>query len=296
MGGARHMAQRPRRRRWPVLVACVLAVALAGGVLLAMRMQASGNGNKADEMPSEAADVRRDQGQPNATAEQRPDPQSVQPRKTELATLLAEGRVDSIRLVGDSITAGYGTDGYVDPDLAGEGDVIYDDGEGTVHRETSSEAQSWANEFRSYASEHGVSRFVNAGINGAFMAGLAERPQAWLGEGADVIFVALGTNDAGYYGPEEYRDASERALAAAADACKILVVVSPVSDLRPEPMLVEPAGSLGDILHQICEARGYLFVDARDAVAPEQFSEDGLHPTTDGSLAIWACICDTLDL
>lgn len=276
---------------------CVAVVLLvAGGVVFILTHgQAGERDAQYDAAPADSARAQAGQDETNAT-ESTNLSQLEDERKTELATLLAQGKIDTIRLVGDSITAGFGTDDYVDPDMAGVGDVIYDDGEGTVHRETSPSAQSWANAFRAYASEHGVSRFVNAGINGAFMACLAEHPRAWLGEGADVVFVALGTNDAGYYGPDEYRETSERALAAAADACRILVVVSPVSDLRPESMLVEPAGSLGDILREVCDDHGYLFVDARDAVAPEQFNEDGLHPTTEGSLAIWSCLRQALDL
>lgn len=215
---------------------------------------------------------------------------------SELARMFQDGEVHSIRLVGDSITAGYGTDGYNGPDVTGEGRVIYDDGEGDVHYETSEAAVCWANEFRAYASERGVTDFVNAGINGAFMSRLAEHPDAWLGEGADVVFVALGTNDAGYYGPEEYRAYAEAGLGAAADKSKLVVVLSPVSDLRPESQLVEPAASLVDVLREICDEHGYVLVNLGDAVAPEQFNADGLHPTSEGSLAIWECIQTTLGL
>ena len=210
--------------------------------------------------------------------------------------MLDSGNISSIHLVGDSITAGFGTDGYEDPDLVGQGTVIYDDGAGNVHYETSASAQSWANAFRLYASEHGVSKFVNAGINGAFMQELADNPDAWLADGADVTVVALGTNDAGYYGPQEFRAAAETALAAAASKSKLVVVLSPVDDLRPESQLVEPAAALGDVLHALCDQHGYVFVDTRNAVTPEMFCPDGLHPNTQGSLAIWDCLRTTLGL
>ncbi|MDO4538586.1 MAG: SGNH/GDSL hydrolase family protein, partial [Coriobacteriales bacterium] len=174
--------------------------------------------------------------------------------------------------------------------------LIYDDGTGKERYETSTEAVCWANAFRSWAAERGVQSFVNAGINGAFMVELAQNPDAWIREGADVIFVALGTNDAGYYGPEEYREAARTGLAAAAQKAQVVVAVSPVSDLREESMLVEPAASLGTILREVCEEGGYLFVDASGAVTPEQFCADGLHPNSEGSLAIWACIQSALGL
>lgn len=213
-----------------------------------------------------------------------------------LSQLFSTGSVHSVRLVGDSITAGFLTDGYADGDLTQTGAVVYDDGAGDVHFESGHDAVCWANAFRSYAAEHGVSDFVNAGINGAFMDRLSQNPSAWLGNGADVVFVALGTNDAGYYGTEEFRANAAKGLAAAADASKVLVVVSPVSDLRPQSNLVVPPWQLGEVLRQICEENGYVFVDASRAVAPDQFNVDGLHPNSEGSLAIWQCVRDSLGL
>lgn len=290
----RHMAagQRPHAR-WPYALAALLVCAVIGLTVWVLRPTPIGDakteaGTVPVETKPEEGAMSEGATTEGTTAEEAP--------KTELAKRFGAGEVASVRLVGDSITAGYGTDGYTDPNLAGEGAVIYDDGAGTRYYETPEEADCWANAFRSYAREHGVSSFVNAGINGAFMAELAQNPDAWLADGADLVVVALGTNDAGYYGPEEYRSYATTALEAAANKSSLLVVVSPVSDLRPEWQLVEPAASLGDVLREICDEHGYLFVDARDAVAPEQFCDDGLHPSTDGSLAIWRCVKETLGL
>lgn len=247
--------------------------------------EAPASGTMASADPAEAPD--------SAPA---PDVAGFPEAATGLGAMFSSGQVASVRLIGDSITAGYGTDGWENPDDAGVGTVIFDDGAGTVHYESTPAANSWANAFRAYASDHGCLQFVNAGICGEFMETFGQNPDAWMGDGADVIFVALGTNDAGYYGPGEFEEAARAGLAAASQRCKVLVVVSPVSDLRPESMLVEPAASLGDVLRPICEENGYLFVDARDAVAPEQFCDDGLHPNSEGSLALWDCIRTTLGL
>lgn len=282
------------QRRWPVVLGIVLVVGIVVAVVVMLTCP------PVRQSPAQAT------AEPTAQQEQTTQPeQATEPKEpdveqttyqTELAAQFAAGEVRSVRLVGDSITAGYGTDGYENPDITGEGLVIYDDGAGLQHHQVTESADSWANAFRAWATERGVEDFVNAGINGAFMMELAADPDAWLADGADVIFVALGTNDAGYYGPGEYADAARTALEAAAQKCQTLVVVSPVADLRPESMLVEPAVSLADELRPICEECGYLFVDASEAVSPEQFCDDGLHPNTDGSLAIWACIRDTLGL
>lgn len=286
----RHMAPGRRHARWLWVVGVLAVIAAIAGLLVWHPWLPSAK-STATEPTREQEPVQEEKSM-NETQQATPDHEF----KTTLAEDFARGKVQSVRLVGDSITAGYGTDGYVDSNMFDEGNVIYDDGVGRVFYETSEDAVCWANEFRAYAGEYGVQDFVNAGINGAFMAELAQDPQAWVGDGADVVFVALGTNDAGYFGPDEYANAARTAFDYIEQHCEHLVVVSPVSDLRPESMLVEPAASLGDVLHEICEERGYLFVDARDAVAPDQFCDDGLHPNSAGSLAIWACIRDTLGL
>ena len=227
-----------------------------------------------------------------ANLQQNGDPET----ESEFARAVRGGEYRTIRLVGDSITAGFGAVGYEDPDIAATSAVIYDNGAGAVHYEPSSSIECWANAFRAWATEQGVQGFVNAGICGWFMHDLARDPGAWLGEGADVIVVALGTNDAGYFGPQEFADDARAALAAAERVSKLVVVIAPVADLRPHEMLVEPAAELGDILQGICGERGYVFVDPRDAVKPQMFCEDGLHPTSEGSLAIWQCIRTTLGL
>ena len=216
--------------------------------------------------------------------------------QTPFAQMLSAGEISSIRLVGDSITAGYGTDGYVNADDEQTGKVIYDNGEGVVHYETSESAASWANAFRSWAHEQGIDNFVNAGINGAFMKQLGENPLAWIQEGADVIVVALGTNDAGYYGTDEFAEDARYALSAVKGRAKLVVVLSPVADLRDTSTLVESAASLGDVLAEICEEQGLVFCDTRPYVTAEMFGPDGLHPTTEGSLAIWKALRDTLGI
>ena len=212
-----------------------------------------------------------------------------------VARLIASGEATSIRLVGDSITAGFGTDGYEDGDLTRTGTIVYDDDGELIHYESGHSARCWANALRTYAEDHGVTNVINAGINGWFMKDLAHNSAAWLGPGADIIFVALGTNDAGYYGATEYREDAATALAAASAACKELVVVSPITDLREEPEIVQPMCDYRDALRELCDQAGYTFVDATQAVAPDQFC-DQLHPNSEGSLALWDCIRTALDL
>ena len=272
----------------PLVVCLAVAIALCGCV---SRPQ---SGDSAREDGS-AAEGQASSSESVASAQ---SAEVAPPSSSEFMQKVTSGEYGSIRLIGDSITAGFGTDGYEDPNLpeAGPGNVIYDDGAGTVCYETNENANSWANEFRAWARQNGVKSFVNAGISGWFMKQLAQNPAAWIGEGADVIVVGLGTNDAGYYGPDEFAQDARTALEAVEQRCKLVVVLTPVADLRPTDMLVEPAADLGDILKGICEERGYVFVDTRVAVTPGMFCDDNLHPNSEGSHAIWQCLASELGI
>ncbi len=292
---ARHMVEDEHVSMAPVvIIAIVLLVAVGIGIWTLSRKSES-----TEQFVSEhrvaAGEQSEKQGSAMEVQDSAPASQEVAEPRT-LAQRFQAREIRSVRLIGDSITEGYGTDDYIDGNLTEDARIIYDDGAGEVYAETPSSVTCWANAFRRYATEHGVEDFVNAGIKGSFMKRLADHPDAWLQGGADVICVALGTNDAGYYGPSEFYDTARKGIAAAAARSKYVVVLSPVYDLRPESQLVEPAGDLGDVLKRICDEEGYLFVDPRTAVTPEMFCEDGLHPNSQGSLAIWKCIQQTLGL
>ena len=301
---ANHMGPARQKSRAPLAVAIVILALVAVGVTLwwfvlrprtAVPTQEAGQQAVATEKPGSSASAASSAGEGSANGKGDASLDSTKPN-ARLKVMLDEGEVSSIRLIGDSITEGVGTDGHVDPFVENTGVVIFDDGQGNVHYEATTAADDWANSFRSYAAQRGVKSFVNAGIGGAFMHELADNPDAWIREGADVIFVALGTNDAGYYGPEEYREDARVALAAAAKKAKLVVGVAPVSDLRDAEMLVEPASALGDVLAQVCTEGGYAFVDARDVSSPAQFIDDNLHPNSAGSQAIWSSIRRDLGL
>lgn len=289
-----HM-QRWHTTRWiSYAMACVVALLLVGCLPVPSASKATDTQSTVLREETVTYDESVVSTQPDVVPSQ--DANAAQVTTSDFQNKVTTGEYRSIRLVGDSITAGFGTDGYEDSDLTQTGNVIYDDGMGTQHFETDERAECWANAFRAWAMEHGITDFVNAGISGWFMKQLAQNPDAWIQEGADVIVVSLGTNDAGYYGPDEFAQDARVALEAAEQRSKLVVVLSPVSDLRPESMLVEPASQLGDILKEICDERGYMFVDTRSAVLPGMFCEDGLHPNTEGSLAIWQCLATTLGI
>ena len=208
-----------------------------------------------------------------------------------LAGMVAAGRVSSIRLVGDSITAGYLCDGYEVPSDTGV--VAYSGPEGTYY-ETATTIDDWANSFRSYATERDVT-FVNAAVSGFRMSFLADDPDAWLADGADVIVVMLGTNDAAKESLEDFRSYAREALAAAAARCGHLVVVSPPDNALTGGLSME---EVDRVLDRVSAQAGYVHISLLDALSlgTSDFNADGVHPTSAGSQKLWLTLSERLGL
>lgn len=212
---------------------------------------------------------------------------------SKIARMLDEGQVSSIRLIGDSITAGYLCDGYGPTTDV----LIYDGPYGTFH-ETAPEVDCWANRFRSYAGERGVKGFVNAGINGAKMRWLAEDADAWIRESADVIFVMLGTNDAVYETEDEYRSFAEAGLSAVSESCTHMVVMAPPDNAWTDYNKVMFQSDVERVLSEVCSAHGWEFISLLASIktGTDQFNEDQCHPSSKGSAVMWESIKQQLGL
>ena len=217
------------------------------------------------------------------------------PAKSELAALLDRHEVRSIRLIGDSLTAGYGCDGY--DDYATTDRIAYDGPEGT-YRETPGNVECWANEFRRFAESRGITDFVNAGVSGSKMWWLARSPESWLGEGADAVVVMLGTNDAVYSSPEQFEADSESALSAVAARCRCLVVMSPPANERTDATNLYGLDVIDERLRGVCERNGWCFVSLLGALDQRagDLNDDLCHPTTQGSRKMWEAMCETLGI
>jgi lysophospholipase L1-like esterase len=214
---------------------------------------------------------------------------------TKLADMFAKGEVKSIRVLGDSITAGLGCDGYgVDSDT---GTVVYSGPQGS-YQESATTVSTWANDFRAYAAQRGVTNFVNAGVSGFKMQYLAEDPAAWLGDGADVIVVMLGTNDAARRTAEEFSADAEIGLKAAAAKCKLLIVVSPPQNRRTDATNNFSMRRADQILASLCKMKGYVHASFLNTLQLDtaDFNDDELHPTTAGSHKLWAAFREQLAL
>ena len=305
-GGAAY-GQRPVARTLVTLlvaaVACVVIVALGElGILhyperptpapaksaAAASSAKASSGRKSKDSGTSAADAGTSDASDSSSA---PSPAV----STKLADMFAKGEVKSIRVLGDSITAGLGCDGYgVDSDT---GTVVYSGPQGS-YQESATTVSTWANDFRSYAAQRGVTNFVNAGVSGFKMQYLAEDPAAWLGDGADVIVVVLGTNDAARRTAEEFSADAEIGLKAAAAKCKLLIVVSPPQNRRTDATNNFSMRRADQILTSLCKMKGYVHASFLNTLQLDtaDFNDDELHPTTAGSHKLWAAFREQLAL
>jgi lysophospholipase L1-like esterase len=139
---------------------------------------------------------------------------------------------------------------------------------------------------------------VNAGVSGFKMQYLAEDPAAWLGDGADVIVVVLGTNDAARRTAEEFSADAEIGLKAAAAKCKLLIVVTPPQNRRTDATNNFDMQRADQILTSLCKMKGYVHVSLLNTLQLDtaDFNDDELHPTTAGSHKLWQALKTQLAL
>ena len=214
---------------------------------------------------------------------------------TTFADMVEAGEVHSIRVIGDSLTAGVDCDNSLKQSESRI--VIYSDDDG-VRYEVPRDELSWATYFRAWAHTRGIDHFVNAGVGGSTMDRLAHNSDSWLGDGATVIFVMLGTNDIDWFTIDQYRANAETALSAAADKCSHLVVLSPPNNegkLYPNQCELN---EVDEVLTQICAEHGWEHISLYDAVDPtsNDLRDDHVHPTPAGAKKLWTAFSDRMSL
>lgn len=216
-----------------------------------------------------------------------------------LAQLLATGNVAFIRLVGDSITEGYGCSGHVTPAAEVSTRVVFDDGEECYYEEPADAARlSYAGRFRSYLEKrYPEIDLVNAGIGKKDMAFAASKMDAWIPEPCDVCFVMLGTNDVlGSSDAAAFSEAARTALSSAAARSSLLVVLSPVQVYATGHFGVS-IEQVDNTLREICDQNGWLHLSLlRMAGLDERCYNDGIHPNDAGHARIWETIRSELFL
>lgn len=227
---------------------------------------------------------------------------------SELADKLNNGQVSTIKLIGDSISAGMGADGFSVP---ADGRVILKDG-AAVYREASAESDSWANAFRHYVQQPAFSQtgpidFFNAGVSGKTAKWALERADLLLKPKEDVVFVMIGTNDRLIGSLDDYERTVRKLLEKADAQSELLVVMAPPPSINTIAGYRFAPESINNVLKRISLEKGYLFISHFDgmnaylAEHPEVSYSDLMetnspHPTSRGYAVMWDTIRQALQL
>jgi hypothetical protein len=236
---------------------------------------------------------------------------------SSLLKRLQAGEITKIKLIGDSITEGYGATGHVQlvENTNNGNPVIFDNGVGTKWYEALYTDSSWANLFRNYISANfsGVT-FTNAGIGGKTAKWALLNAQYWIDNDEDVVFVMLGANDK-YHTTTlaEYKSDITQLLAYIKARCNLMIVMTenPATDDYDE------SGAKGSwnyfttadidrVLTEVCNENGYSHISlyreflnhckATSKSINEYVESIGPHTTNAGHELIWDILQKQLGL
>lgn len=213
--------------------------------------------------------------------------------ETGFARALKARDIDSVLVVGDSISAGYGTAGRM------EGvprQILFTNEQGLTFCEPDNFNGSWVNHLRTYLENKRVKDFLNASISGSTFSDLIDEFDLWVGDGADAIVVMLGTNDVARLSREEFEGDAAEALEKLAERCEYLLVISPPKNGWERESSELGVADAEDILSALCEEHGWDFVSAYDALEPNtgDYQDDQVHPTSEGGEKLWDYIAACL--
>lgn len=224
-----------------------------------------------------------------------PEPEINIVPKTEFARALKRGDIDSVLVLGDSISAGQGADDFVDPY---DGRLLFTDYDGTSYYEPYPTNGGWVNGLRDYLGRAGVDEFVNASICGSSLWWLLGRFDLWAKDGADAIVVMLGTNDTLKYSGKTFYYVCSLALKELSNRCDYLLVILPPDNERIDLNAVFDIELADRIIEMVCEENGIECVSAYDAIEPgtSDYRWDQVHPTSSGHQKLWDYIAAEIGL
>lgn len=219
--------------------------------------------------------------------------------------MLYLNEVESIKLLGDSITAGVGTENFTYPQNAKE---IYNDGNESFVEATST-SNSWANLFRNYINQkdYGVKNFTNAGIEGKSVKWALDNIDNLIDEQENVVFVMFGSDDRMTSTKEEYESNISKLLKIIDSRSNYMVVMSPppaANDTFNNQLTSE---DINEILSKISKKEKYTFISHFDGMnkylennSDVQYTDlmqnYGAYPSEKGYKVMWDTIKDELEL
>lgn len=221
---------------------------------------------------------------------------------------LQNGQVTKIKLIGDSITEGVGATGHVSPPT-NAGQVIFNNGAGTVFYEAAYTDNTWANLFRNYIQVNFPTvQFVNAGIGGKSSKWANANKQYWVSNSEDVTIVMLGTNDRwDCADTTEFKTNLEQFLDYVDARSNLMIVMSPPPAQSDSDTVTFHFGmkEVDRVITELCIAKNYIHISnyrnflkiANEKKLPfNSILQDssGSHPLDKGYTIIWQSIQQAL--
>lgn len=202
----------------------------------------------------------------------REEPAAVVPALTRdlpVAKALQRGAVQSILVIGDSISDGNTDDGCVwgqDEREALGCRLILTEENGNRYYENAPDSQGWVKFLRAQAEAAGASVFHNDAISGMSAKWFNAHKELLFAERDryDAIFVMLGTNDrTDCADGEEFRAEYGALLAYLHERCEYLTVLVPIPAIYDPTDTVKNLNSaeIAENVRTLCGEAGYDFID-----------------------------------
>ena len=238
-------------------------------------------------------------------------------RQSDFAAALRAGEIQSVLVIGDSISDGNGDGGtYIDQNERKElGGRLILDADGECYYEKIQDSQGWVKHFRRYLMENTpVTVFHNAAINGKSAKWFyAYKEQLFTDDHPryDAIFVMLGTNDRwDCLNEQEFYTEYSQLLSYLKEKCGYLTVLTPIPAFDTYAPLTDTQMHMdtrqaADTVLRLCVNNGYechdlysgLISYARSERRPlDEYYFGGTHPNTSGYLALWRLIAEEVGL
>lgn len=210
-----------------------------------------------------------------------------------------------ITLIGDSITVGVGSDGYVE---AAEGRVVYEEA-GKTYYEANDAGDSWTSYLKRYFSEHYEHvEVINYGVSGMSTKNAVSHKEEWIGHDLDVVIVQLGTNDRWACSSlQEFEKYFVELLNYIDGESNRMIVVGPPPALSDDSDDYNfGMDDVNQVELRVAQENGYVFFSQYDAInaysrengipLEELLQADGSHPVDAGYQVMYSSLYDFLGL
>lgn len=237
-----------------------------------------------------------------------------EPEKTpspDFASALRNGEIQSVLVIGDSISDGNGDNGclYTMEERAEAGARLIGEIDGTAYYENAWDSQGWVTFFRNYLLENtSVTEFHNNAIGGKSAKWGNAHKEQWIPRDYDAIFVMLGTNDrSDCLNQQEFYTEYAQLLEYAESRCDYLTVLTPIPAITntQDGKKNMDTREISDTVLTLCANRGYPVINCyqdllryalEHGVTLADYIPTGTHPCHIGYVAVYRLIMEELGL